>query len=222
MSAETACKVFFPFSFVFHKKSYICIAMTTEHLLPDNSLLDAIRKGECAAFDRLFHRYYQMLCTYSSRFVNSEDAEEIVQDALLWIWENRKILVINVSLSSFLFTMVYRRSLNRIEQNHATRRASARLHEDMLEALYETDFYQIRELKDKIDEAIATLPDTYRQTFIMHRFQYMNYKKIAEALGVSHQTVAYRIQQALKLLRVELKDFLSLLLLLSACNLSYP
>ena len=75
------------------------------------------------------------------------------------------------------------------------------------------DFYQIQELMNKIDEAVAALPDAYREAFIMHRFQHMNYKKIAETLGISYQTVAYRIQQALKLLRLELKDFLLLLLL---------
>lgn len=196
--------------------------MKTEDLLQDKALLEAIRKGECAAFDTLFHRYYQILCAYSNRFVNLEDAEEIVQDSLLWIWENREILMINVSLSSFLFTLVYRRSLNRIEHNQATRQAYARFHEDMLEVIYDVDFYQTQELMDKINEAISALPDTYREAFIMHRFQFMNYKKIAETLGISHQTVAYRIQQALKLLRVGLKDFLLLLLLFSSCNTPNP
>ena len=179
----------------------------------DSSLLEAIQKGDNIAFNILFHRYYQLLCNYGNRFVDLEDAEEIVQDSLLWVWENREVLIINVSLSSFLFTMVYRKALNRIEHNQITQRVLTQFHEDIQEVLHDVDFYQIQELMNKIDEAVAALPDAYREAFIMHRFQHMNYKKIAETLGVSYQTVAYRIQQALKLLRLELKDFLLLLLL---------
>ena len=40
----------------------------------------------------------------------------------------------------------------------------------------------------------------------------MSYKEIAEILGISPKTVDYRIQQALKQLRVDLKDYLPLLL----------
>ena len=39
-----------------------------------------------------------MLCAYGHRFVELEDAEEIVEDSLLWIWENRETLVIESSL----------------------------------------------------------------------------------------------------------------------------
>lgn len=185
----------------------------SKHPPKDSSLLEAIQKGDNIAFNILFHRYYQLLCNYGNRFVDLEDAEEIVQDSLLWVWENREVLIINVSLSSFLFTMVYRKALNRIEHNQITQRVLTQFHEDIQEVLHDVDFYQIQELMNKIDEAVAALPDAYREAFIMHRFQHMNYKKIAETLGVSYQTVAYRIQQALKLLRLELKDFLLLLLL---------
>ena len=179
----------------------------------DHSLLEAIQKGDNIAFDILFHRYYQVLCNYGNQFVDLEDAEEIVQDSLLWIWENREVLIVNVSVSSFLFTMVYRKALNRIKHNQINQRVLIQLHEDMQEVLHDVDFYQIQELITKIDEAVASLPEAYREAFIMHRFQHMSYKQIAETLGVSYQTVAYRIQQALKLLRLELKEFLFLLLL---------
>lgn len=195
------------------EKSYICSTMTVITHPKDNSLLEAIQKGDNIAFDILFHRYYQMLCNYGNRFVDLEDAEEIVQDTLLWIWKNREVIIVNVSVSSFLFTMVYRKALNRVKHNQITQRIFTQIHEDMQEVLHDVDFYQIQELMTKIDDAIAALPETYRETFIMHRFQNMSYKNIAETLGVSYQTVAYRIQQSLKLLRLELKDFLYLLLL---------
>ena len=90
-----------------------------------------------------------MLCNYGNRFVDLEDAEEIVQDSLLWVWENREVLIINVSLSSFLFTMVYRKALNRIEHNQITQRVLTQFHEDIQEVLHDVDFYQIQELMNK-------------------------------------------------------------------------
>ena len=153
-----------------------------------------------------------MLCAYGHRFVDLEDAEEIVEDSLLWIWENRETLVIESSLSSYLFKMVYRRALNKLAHIDATQRADTRFYEEMQEMLQDTDYYQIEELAKRIEDAVAALPESYREAFVMHRFRDMSYKEIAETLGVSPKTIDYRIQQALKQLRVDLKDYLPLLL----------
>ena len=175
-------------------------------------LLSAVQRGDQKAFDTLFRRYYPMLCAYGHRFVELEDAEEIVEDSLLWIWENRETLVIESSLNSYLFKMVYRRALNKLAHIDATQRADTRFYEEMQEMLQDTDLYQVEEVTQRIKDAIATLPESYREAFVMHRFRDMSYKEIAEILGISPKTVDYRIQQALKQLRVDLKDYLPLLL----------
>ena len=175
-------------------------------------LLSAVQRGDQKAFDTLFRRYYPMLCAYGHRFVELEDAEEIVEDSLLWIWENRETLVIESSLNSYLFKMVYRRALNKLAHIDATQRADTRFYEEMQEMLQDTDYYQIEELAKRIEDAVAALPESYREAFVIHRFRDMSYKEIAETLGVSPKTIDYRIQQALKQLRVDLKDYLPLLL----------
>ena len=175
-------------------------------------LLSAVQRGDQKAFDTLFRRYYPMLCAYGHRFVELEDAEEIVEDSLLWIWENRETLVIESSLNSYLFKMVYRRALNKLAHIDATQRADTRFYEEMQEMLQDTDYYQIEELAKRIEDAVAALPESYREAFVMHRFRDMSYKEIAETLGVSPKTIDYRIQQALKQLRMDLKDYLPLLL----------
>ena len=161
-------------------------------------LLSAVQRGDQKAFDTLFRRYYPMLCAYGHRFVELEDAEEIVEDSLLWIWENRETLVIESSLNSYLFKMVYRRALNKLAHIDATQRADTRFYEEMQEMLQDTDYYQIEELAKRIEDAVAALPESYRVAFVMHRFRDMSYKEIAETLGVSPKTIDYRIQQALK------------------------
>ena len=175
-------------------------------------LLSAVQRGDQKAFDTLFRRYYPMLCAYGHRFVELEDAEEIVEDSLLWIWENRETLVIESSLNSYLFKMVYRRALNKLAHIDATQRADTRFYEEMQEMLQDTDYYQIEELAKRIEDAVAALRESYREAFVMHRFRDMSYKEIAETLGVSPKTIDCRIQQTLKQLRVDLKDYLPLLL----------
>lgn len=108
--------------------------------------------------------------------------------------------------------MVYRKALNKITHIDATQRADTRFYEEMQEMLQDTDYYQIEELTKRIEDAVAALPESYREAFVMHRFRDMSYKEIAETLGVSPKTIDYRIQQALKQLRMDLKDYLPLLL----------
>ncbi len=71
----------------------------------DISLLSAIQRGDKSAFDMLFQKYYTVLCTYCHRFVRLEDAEEIVQDVMLWLWKNREKPVVEYSLKQYLFKL---------------------------------------------------------------------------------------------------------------------
>ena len=175
-----------------------------------------LKASRCYVALALFRRYYPILCAYAHRFVDLEDAEEIVQDVMLWLWENREILLIESSLSQYLLKMIYHRSLNRIAQKEVKYRADTLFYEKSQAMIYDVDFYQIEELTKRIHTAIAELPESYREAFIMHRFRDMSYKEIAQTLNTSTKTVDYRIQQALKLLRKELKEFLSFALIFLA------
>ena len=179
----------------------------------DTSLLTAMQNGDRSAFDMLFQKYYSVLCAYCYRFVRLEDAEEIIQDVMLWLWENRERPIIEYSLKQYLFKAVYHRCMTRIVQNEVKQRADTAYHERMSAMLQDVDIYQINELSRHIQKAINELPPAYKEAFIMHRFRNLSYKEAAELLNVSPKTVDYRIQQALKILRVKLKDYLPLILM---------
>jgi len=177
-------------------------------------LLSAMQGGDLKAYGVLFRRYYPMMCAYATRFVELKDAEEIVQDVMLWLWETRETQNIEISLSKYLFKTVYHRAINQIVRHQSQLRADTLFYENMQEMLQDTDFYQIEELQKRIQEAIDALPASYREAFVMHRLENKSYKEIAELLQVSPKTVDYRIQQSLKQLRIDLKDYLPLILLL--------
>lgn len=186
----------------------------------DSFLLSAMQRGDRNAFDTLFRKYYIPLRTYAARFVGTEDAHEIVQDIMLLLWEKRDTLHINYSFNQYIFKAVYHRSMDQIAHNeiaqHVHTTYAQRIYVQRTQAmLEETDACQLNELSRRLREALNELPESYRESFVMHRFKHMNYKEIADLLEVSPKTVAYRIQQALKLLRIKLKDYLPLLLLIN-------
>lgn len=182
----------------------------------DKTLLHQIQDGNMKAFEVLFLRYYPSLCAYAKRFVEFEDGEEIVQDLMAYIWENSTMLVVESSVKNYLFMAVKNRCMTLINRNELKQRAMDVISRQLQnQTMYESpDYYVVEELTRNIEAALTRLPESYREAFEMHRFQGRTYAEIAELLHVSPKTVDYRIQQALKLLRIELKDYLPLLTLL--------
>lgn len=166
------------------------------------------------AFESLYRTYFPVLCAYAHRIVPLEDAEEIVSDMMMWLWEHPELQgQITGSFDSYLFSAVYRRAISRYRQLNSRLQADTNFYEEM-QLLDDIDYVQIADLYRYIDVVIAALPDTYREAFCLNRFDGKSYKEIAEMLNVSPKTIDYRIQQALKLLRKELKEFFPLVIIL--------
>lgn len=177
-------------------------------LLSDTDLITLIKKGDKKAFDALFRKYYPILCYYGKQFLDIEDAKECVQDTMLWLWDNRENLEINSSLSNYLCTIVRNRALNNIHREQIKIKVETSFFNENTALNYSTDLCQLNELTTLIKDAIISLPESYRKTFILHRFKGLTYKEISENLEISPKTVDYRIQQALKILRNRLHDYL--------------
>jgi RNA polymerase sigma factor (sigma-70 family) len=133
---------------------------------------------------------------------------------MVWFWENSSMQVIESSPKNYLFKAVKNRCLTLINRNELKQQIVNTLYADWQSQYEDPDFYVVEELTRNIEAALSRLPESYREAFEMNRFQNMTYNEIAQKLNVSSKTVDYRIQQALKLLRVELKDYLPLLMAL--------
>ncbi len=178
----------------------------------DTLLLERLKQGNISAYEAIFNRYYSTLCAYAKLFLKSSDiCENVVQELMLWIWEHHSELHITGSLSSYLFTSTRNRSLKHISHEMVERKILDELHKKLHGQFESPDFYIVKELESRIQSAVAQLPDTYRQAFEMNRYEKKTYNEIAELLDLSPKTVDYRIQQALKILRTTLKDYLPLI-----------
>jgi len=171
-----------------------------------------LKSGDESVFDTVYTFYYGRLCAFASQYVEMKDCEEIAQEVMLWLWENRSMLIPEMSLKSLLFTMVKNKSLNSLEHTQVKHRVHEQLYEKFRLQFEDPDFYVESELTKVLADAIEKLPEEYRKAFKMNRFDSLTYNEIAEIEGVSSKTIAYRIAQALKILRIELKDYLPLLI----------
>lgn len=174
--------------------------------------LELIQGKECA-FDTVYKQYYRGLCAFASQYVLLSEAEELVQDTMMWLWENRTKLIPEQSLKSLLFTIVRNKCLNTINHSQVKQQVHEKLYEVYRDEFENPDLY-MGELMDLVSKSISELPEDYRKAFEMNRFENLTYQEIADQAGVSSKTIAYRISQALKILRTDLKDYIPLLLFL--------
>ena len=179
----------------------------------NSQLITNLRAGDEYCFELVYKTFFSGLCSFSSQYVSFEESKEIVQETMTWLWENRTSLIPELSLKSLLFTIVKNKALNRIAQDATKSKVYCKIEQKYQQQFNDPDFYLQRELISLFNEALNKLPEEFRQAFEMNRFKKLTHKEIAEQLNVSPQTVNYRIGQALKILRKELKDYLPLLFL---------
>lgn len=183
----------------------------------DNQAIIAALQDELsaeAAFEAVYRYYYSGLCGFAGRMVPLLIAEEIVQNTMVWLWENRFSLRGELSLKSLLFTIVRNKALD----NKAHLRIKEKVHQKILSKnenkFNDPNFYIGKELYTLFADALDKLPEKYRVSFEMSRIEGKTHAQIAEELGISRQTVNYHIGEAMKILKRELKDYLPLFLLM--------
>jgi len=177
--------------------------------MEEHILIESLSQGSLDAYKQLFHKYYSPLCEYASLYLSDEDAEDLVQDFMILLWEQREILIHVKTLEPYLFASIRNRCLNAIEKEIYRQRKHQRFYEVCKQKMNDTDFYLSNELIEEIQKAINNLPTDYQKVFSRSRFSSKTNQDIAKELGISVKTVEYRITQSLRILRKQLKDFLS-------------
>lgn len=179
----------------------------------NREIILALRSGNEAIFDAVYRFYFGRLLLFGTRYMASEpEVEEVVQDTMLWLWENKHTLIEDCSLKSLLFTIVKNKLLNRLARAEVKGRVVDEIEQKYTALFNDPDsVLQNKELMRCYQRAISSMPKEHRQAFEMNRNGQLTHKEIALKLGVSNQTVNYRISQALKFLRSQLKDFFPLI-----------
>ena len=162
------------------------------------------------SFEKLFREYFPALMAFSRKIlVDEDDAREVVQKVFINLWEKREEFDLSKSVKSYLFTSVHNGSLNVIRDR---KKFSAEEVPDMAGAWDVSAQIESMELEEKINEALASLPEKCREVFELSRFDGLKYNEIATQLGISVKTVENQMSKALKILREKLLKYLTLLL----------
>ncbi len=171
-------------------------------------------KDDEDAFRSLFFEFFPSLCVFAHRYVDDWDTcEDLVQDTFFKIWKNRKSIEINTSSRNFLITSVRNSCVDYLRKQDFARTWQEREIKDKT-GYTSDDLYSHIELEQMLTIALSKLPENIRVVFEMNRFEGKTYKEIAEEKNISVKTVEAYMTKALKMLRVELKDYLPLIILL--------
>lgn len=195
---------------------YKFAAMQNIHGIQEKDLIVRLKDGDQTAFELLFHFYYPGLVMYASQFtLNVADAEEIVQDFFVRFWEKHSHLFPCDSLKNYFFSSVKNGSLDFLKHQKIEKKYIDEMIELSKNHLaYDSDLFVSSELQEKLKKGIELLPEKCREIFMMSRIHGLKNDEIATELNISKRTVETQISKALKVLRVELKDYVGLLFLL--------
>ena len=174
-------------------------------------LASLLKDGDETAFDYFFKTYYSSLCVYAYRYLNNMDeAEEIVQDVFIKLWEKRDELSIKSSVKDYLFRAVHNKSLNNIKQNQRKQKYidSTMAQKQNSSSVTEENKYAEFEVNELMKDTLNLLPQQCKQVFVLSRFKNLKNKEIAARLGISIKTVENQMGKALKIFRNVLKDYL--------------
>jgi len=176
----------------------------------DLELFSDIKKGDKAAFEKLFKCYYLALTRFSWRIVKCKAvAEEITQDLFADLWEEREAWVIEGSLRAYLYKSIRNRSLNHMKHQKVKQQYDPLwMDQKEIPTIEFKDERREREIREAIKRAIEELPSRSKMTYKLHRHDGLTYHEIAEVMDVSVKTVESQMTRTLKILRERLSHLL--------------
>lgn len=191
--------------------------MHCETIEKQRKILLAVQSGSEKAYKELYEQWVSRLYRFVFQYLKSKDAsEDVVQETFLRIWSNRANLNPDTSFKSYLFTIAYHFLLKEIR-----RQLNNPLMEDYVEYLnrLSTETIEVESLMcyDQFVEALEKgkqyLSPRQRTIFEMNKEYGMSIPEISEKLSITNQVTRNQLCMALKILRVELRQYYPLLLL---------
>lgn len=156
-------------------------------------------------FKVLYEQHYSRLVSFAAAFLfDSDEAEDVVQEVFVYMWENSGKIDITGDIRSYLFTSVKNKSLNRIKHLNVIDAHSDRVSAAYLNAGIIPDDDADEELLVSIAALISEMPPQMRKVFELHSYSGLKYHEIATHLEISINTVKTHISRGFVILREKL------------------
>jgi RNA polymerase sigma-70 factor (ECF subfamily) len=166
-------------------------------------------------FKHIFELFYPRIWCFVKEYIKDEqNAKDIMQNILLTLWEKRNSLMADTNLNAYLFSLAKSQCLNHLKHLKVVEKYSKTVQSDQQETqvyyysmnMFEPEQMDIESLELMVDEAIKNLPEQCRKIFELNRYEGLKYKEIAQKLELSVKKVEAHISNALRLLRIALKN----------------
>jgi RNA polymerase sigma-70 factor, ECF subfamily len=171
-------------------------------------MLRLLRQGNAKAFKELYYNYHKRLFNFSLKILrNTQEAEDLVQEVFVAIWETRGELDENKSFTSFIFMIAKNKALNKIKK-----KLSHQVYVDYIqkETQYRNDLrkdIESHELIKFIEKTIHELPGKTKKIFLLSRNEGLTYREIAQKLNISDNIVDHEIRKSLQYIKNKIKKF---------------
>ncbi len=170
----------------------------------DHELVALMKAGEDEAFTAIYNRYWKKLLVVAANKTGGDiaEAEEIVQDLFVALWNRRDRLELTSSLDNYLAVAVKYRVIKTLaRRDHQRRYAAHRQHTQGILDNATQEWLEFEELRRRLEVMVAALPEKCRLVYHLSREQGYSQKRIAEEVGISEKTVEAHLGKALKTLR---------------------
>jgi RNA polymerase sigma-70 factor (ECF subfamily) len=187
--------------------------------LDDAQVMLRVRDGDDAAFNYLVQRYRRAMISFMFRMVhNAAIAEELSQEVFLRIYRSRANYSADAKFTTWLYRIATNLAVNHARDNkHERPEEKASLDETDEETGLSMDLADgrpnveqeilRRERLQAIRKHVEALPERQRLAVMMHKYQEMDYRQIAEVLHLSESATKSLLFRAYETLRESLKDF---------------
>jgi len=176
--------------------------------LSDPELVSLLKKGQEEAFTILYQRHWAIIYQQVYRILRDDDeCRDVIQEVFSSLWLKREQLADNTNLGAYLYIQGRNRVFSLIAKN--------RVRSDYLNSITQfmekvdrnaTDLLEEKEIFARVEQEINRLPPRMREIFILSREEGRSHKEIADALGLSEQTVKKQVHNALKIIKPKLQN----------------
>ncbi|MBC7888463.1 MAG: RNA polymerase sigma-70 factor [Ferruginibacter sp.] len=183
--------------------------MDNFHTIDDAALLISFKKGNIAAFEEIYNRYWFRLYSVALKQTDSkQDAEEMVQTVFERIWKNREQVMIN-NIGAYLTVSIRNTIIDYFRQKASIKKRKVFLPDESPETNAGEEKLDHHQLISTVEKLLHQLPEKTQTVFRLSRFEEKSVKEIATQLHLSEKAIEYHLSRSLKLLRQHLKGFLS-------------
>ena len=167
-----------------------------------------LKKGSRKAFNGLFDEFNQKLYFFALGYLKSEkDAEEIVQETFLKLWERRDSIDPDLSLQAYLFKIAFNFIQKRLIRNFKEQELKHDLAGELIDFDDQTsNAVNYHFLLQHISEIISQLPPRQKEIIEMRKLEGYSVKEISEVLSLAIKTVEAHLTAGLRFLKEKLQS----------------